>query len=84
MPGPVHSQKTEIVYRLERPSLRAVDCVGRQRFGCESGAAGIGDRVGGGETAEPVADPIRIASPYDNADAALDDGGEGGEEVAGV
>ena len=84
MTGAKHPQEAQIIHRLERASLRAVHGVGRQRRGCESGRAGVGDGVGGGEAAEPIADPVGVAGPHDDADAALHDGVEGGEEVAGV
>ena len=84
MPGPKHPQKAKIIHRLDRAPLRPADGIGGQRLGRESRGAGISDRVGGREAAEPVADEICVAGPQDDADAALDDGGEGGEEVAGV
>ena len=84
MPGPKHPQKAQIIHRLDRAPLRPVHRIRRQRLGRERAGAGITDRVGGREPAEPIADPIRVAGPEDDADAALDDGGEGGEEVAGV
>ena len=84
MPGSKHPQEAEVFHRLERTRSRPVDGVGRQRCGREGGGAGVGDGVGGGEAAEPVADPVGVAGPHDDADAALDDGREGGEEVAGV
>ena len=84
MPSSKHPQEAEIVHSLESTSLRPIDCVGRQWCGCESGGAGVGDSVGGGETAKPITDPIGVASPHYHADAALDDGGESWEEVAGV
>ena len=84
MPGPKHPQEAQVIHRLERASLYAVDRVGRQCLGREGGGARVRDRVGGRETAEPVADPVGVAGPEDHADAALDDGGEGWEEVAGV
>ena len=84
MPGPKHAQKAQIIHRLHRAPLRPVHSIGRQRLRRERLRAGIRNRVGGREAAEPVADPIRVAGPQDDADAALDDGGEGGEEVAGV
>lgn len=84
VPGPKHPQEAQVVNRLERTSLRALDRVRRQGFGCEGGGAGVGDGVGGGETTKPVADPIGVPGPEDDTDAALDNGGEGREEVAGV
>ena len=84
VPGPEHPQEAEVVNGLERAALGAGDGVRGQGRGGEGGLAGVGDRVGGGEAAEPVADPVGVAGPEDDADAALDDGGEGGEEVAGV
>ena len=84
VPGPKHPQEAQIVDRLERAALGAVDRVGGQGLGRKGRGAGVGDCVGGREAAEPVADPVGIAGPDDDADAALDDGGEGGEEVAGV
>ena len=84
VPRAKHPQEAEIVDALERAPFRAVDRVGCQRRGRERGRAGVRDRVGGREAAEPVADPVGVAGPQDDADAALDDGGEGGEEVAGV
>lgn len=84
VPGTKNPQEAEVVHGFESAALGAVDRVGRQRCGCEGGSAGVGDGVGGGEAAEPVADPVGVAGPHDDADAALDDGGQGGEEVAGV
>ena len=84
MPGPKHPQEAEVVHRLERASLRPADRVGCQRCGRERRRSGVRDGVGGGEAAEPVADPVGVAGPQDHADAALDDGGEGREEIAGV
>ena len=84
VPGPKHPQKAQIVDRLERAALGAVDRVRGQGLGRKGRGAGVGDCVGGREAAEPVADPVGVAGPDDDADAALDDGGEGGEEVAGV
>ena len=84
MPGPKDPEKAQIVHRLEGAALGAGDGVGGQRLGGEGRGAGIGDGVCGGEAAEPVADPVGVAGPEDDADAGLDDGGEGGEEVAGV
>ena len=84
MPSPENSEEAQIRDALERASLDAVDVVGRQRFACKGGCAGVLDRVGGREAAKPIADPVSVASPHDNADTGLDDGGEGGKEVAGV
>ena len=84
MSGAKDAEEAQIVDRLVGTPLDAIDTVGRQALGGESGGAGIRDGVGGGEAAEPVADPVGVAGPEDDADAALDDGGEGGEEVAGV
>ena len=84
MPGAKHPQEAEIVHGLERAALGAGHGVGRQGLGGEGGGAGEVDRVGGREAAEPVADPVGVAGPEDDADAAADDGAEGGEEVAGV
>ncbi len=77
-------QKAKIIHRLKCPPLRAINRIGFQRCGIEGGRAGVGDGVGGGKTAKPVADPVGIAGPDDDADAGLDDGGELGEEGAGV
>lgn len=84
VPGPKHPQEAQVVDRLDRAALLALDGVGGQGFGREGGGARVGDGVGGGEAAEPVADPVGVAGPEDDADAALDDGREGREEVAGV
>ena len=46
--------------------------------------ARILDCVCGGETTEPVADPVRVTCPDESGDAGLDDGGKFGAEVAGV
>ena len=77
-------QKAKIVHRLERSPLRAINRIRVQRCGIESGRAGVGDGVGGGKTAKPVADPVGVAGPDDDLDAGLDYGGELGEEGAGV
>lgn len=84
VPGAKHPQEAQVVDRLDRAALLALDGVGGQGFGREGGGARVGDGVGGGEAAEPVADPVGVAGPEDDADAALDDGREGREEVAGV
>ena len=84
VPGPKHPQEAQVVDRLERAALGAVDRVGGQGLGRKGRRAGVGDCVGGREAAEPVADPVGVAGPDADADAALDDGGEGGEEVAGI
>lgn len=84
VPGPKNPQEAEVVDGLERASLCALDRVRRQWCGLEGGCARVGDGVGGGETAKPVADPVGVAGPQDYANAALDDGGEGWEEVTGV
>lgn len=57
MPSSKHTQERQVRYRLERAPLRAVDRVRRQRLAGECGLAGILDRVGDVEVAEPVADP---------------------------
>ena len=77
-------QKAKIVHRLKRPPLSAINRIRFQRRGIEGGRARIGDRVGGGKTAEPVADPVGVAGPDDDLDAGLNYGGELGEEGAGV
>ena len=84
VPGAKHPDEAEVARRLERAGLRPVDGVGRQGRGREGGLARVGDGVRGREPAEPVADPVGVAGPQDDADAALHDGGEGREEVAGV
>ena len=77
-------QEAKIVHRLERPPLRAINRIWFQRCGIESGRASVGDSVGGGKTAKPVADPVGVAGPDDDLNAGLDYGGELGEEGAGV
>ena len=84
VPRPKHPQKAQIVHRLERAARVAVDRVRDQGLGRKGRRAGVGDCVCGREAAEPVAYPVGVAGPDDDADAALDDGREGGEEVAGV
>ena len=84
MARPKNPQEAEIVDRLERAALRARDRVRGQRFGGEGRGARIGDGVGRREAAEPIADPVGVPGPYNNANTALDDSREGGEEVAGV
>ena len=84
MPRTKHPQKAQIIHALERAPLGAIDRIRLQRLRCESLRAGVGDGVCGGEAAEPVADPVCVAGPDDDADAGLNDGGEGGEEAAGV
>ncbi len=77
-------QKAKIVHRLECTPLRAIDRIRFQRCGIEGGRAGVGDSVGSGKTAKPIADPVGVAGPDDDLDAGLDYGGELGEEGAGV
>ena len=84
VPGPKHPQEAQVVDRLERAPLGAVDGIRGQGLGRKGRRAGVRDCVGGREAAEPVADEVGVAGPDDDADVALDDGREGGEEVAGV
>ena len=84
VPGPKHSQEAQIVHRLERASLRALYRIRRQCLRSKSRGARVGDGVGGSQVAKPVAYPVRIAGPHDDANSTLNDGGEGREEVAGV
>lgn len=84
VPGSKDPEEAEVVDRLKRASFSAIDSVRSELQGGEGRGAGIVDGVGGVEAAEPVADPVGVAGPHDDADAALDDGREGGEEAAGV
>ena len=84
MARPKHSQKVKVAYSLESPSLRPADGVSVQRRGVEGRGAGVGDCVGGGKTAEPVADPVGVTSPHDHLNTGLHNGGELGEKGAGV
>ena len=84
MPRPKDPQKAQIIHTLKRAPLGPINRIRLQRLLRERGRCGVGDGVGGAQAAEPVADPVCVAGPDDDADAGLDDGGEGGEERAGV
>ena len=84
MPGAKHPQKAQVIHALERTTFGAIDRIRLQRLGGKSLRASIGDRVCGVQPAEPIADPVGVAGPEDDADAGLDYCGEGGEEAAGV
>ena len=79
-----YPQEAQVVDRLKCASLRTINRVGCQRLGRKGRGAGVGDCVCRRETAEPVADPVGVAGPQDDTNAALDDGGQGGEEVSSV
>jgi len=84
MPGPPHLQKRQIPHRLELPLLHAVNRVWRERRALERVLPGVLDCVCGREVAGPVADPVGVAGPDQDCDVGLNDGGEVGEEGAGV
>lgn len=63
MAGAKDPQEAEIVLRFERAARDAVDGVACERLRRERGLAGKRHALCGCLVADPVADPIRVASP---------------------
>lgn len=84
MSGLVYPQEREVVDRFERALLHAINRVRRQILRREPRLSGEINRIGHLVVAQPVADPVGIAGPYDDIDAGLDHVGESGQERARV
>lgn len=73
MSGTIHSDEAEIVDGFVLTQHSAVDRVGCESLGLELGRAGVRERVGYFQVAEPIADEIGITSPGQNPNPRLYD-----------
>ena len=74
VPGGKDAQEAQSARRLEGAGRGAADRVVGQLHGAEGGLLRVCDGVDGPLRAVPVADPVGVAGPDQDADARLDDG----------
>jgi hypothetical protein len=68
-----HPQPAQVPHTLKCPTRNAVDRVAGDSLRLESRGGRVDDRIGRGEAAKPVTDPICVASPDECCDSGLDD-----------
>lgn len=76
----VDPQEVQVPDRLELSVRRAINSVLSQRGGLELGAVGVVEVVHHQLGSVPVANPVQVAGPDEDVDAALHDLGQGLEE----